>query len=96
MDVRSLGGGMDVCLFGGGLLERWRPTFKKYDPPELSREGSSSLRRETFLTSHPLEGASNLQPVLHHADIVSAQNWSTGERLCVRDANALTEELEPL
>jgi hypothetical protein len=31
----------------------------------------------------PPEGASNLQPVLHHAGKVSAQNWSTGERLCV-------------
>jgi len=34
--------------------------------------------------------------VLHHADVVSAQNWSTGDRLCGGDANALTEELEPL
>ena len=24
-------------------------------------------------------GASNLQPVLHHAGVVSAQNWMTGE-----------------
>ena len=42
------------------------------------------------------EGASNLQPVLHHAGVVSAQNWSTGERLCGGVANALAEELEPL
>ena len=43
-----------------------------------------------------MHGASNLQPFLHHAGVVSAQNWSTGERLCGGDANALTEELEPL
>ena len=43
-----------------------------------------------------IEGASNLQPVLHHAGVVSAQNLSTGERLCGGDANALAEELEPL
>ena len=42
------------------------------------------------------EGASNLQPVLHHAGVVSAQNWSTGKRLCGGDANALAKELEPL
>ena len=44
----------------------------------------------------PPEGASNLQPVLHHAGIVSVQNWSTGDRLCVSDANTLVKELEPL
>ena len=38
----------------------------------------------------------NLQPVLHHAGVVSSQNWSTGGRLCGGDANALAEELEPL
>jgi hypothetical protein len=42
------------------------------------------------------EGVSNLQPVLHHACVVSVQNWSTGERLCGGEANALAEELEPL
>ena len=46
--------------------------------------------------SPPPEGASNLQPVLHHAGIVSAQNWSTGERLCGGDANALAEEDEDI
>jgi hypothetical protein len=44
----------------------------------------------------PPEGASNLEPVLHHAGAVSAQNCSTGERLCGGDAKALAEELEPL
>jgi hypothetical protein len=43
----------------------------------------------------PQEGASNLQPVLHHAGVVPAQNWSTGDHLCGGDANALAEELEP-
>jgi len=28
----------------------------------------------------PPEGASNPQPVMHHAGVVSAQNWSTRER----------------
>ena len=47
------------------------------------------------------QGASNLQPVLHHAGVVSAHKWSTGEkndhqRLCGADANALVEKLEPL
>jgi hypothetical protein len=46
--------------------------------------------------SPPPEGASNLQPVLHHAGIVSAQNWSTGERLSGGDANALAEEDEDI
>jgi hypothetical protein len=41
-------------------------------------------------------GGGNLQSVLHHAGEVSAQNWSTGDRLCVSDANVLAEELEPL
>jgi hypothetical protein len=45
--------------------------------------------------SFPPEGASNLQPVLHHVVVVSVQNWSTGELLCVGDANALAEELAP-
>jgi hypothetical protein len=36
----------------------------------------------------PPEGARNLQPVLHHAGVVSAQNWWTGEHLCGGDANA--------
>jgi hypothetical protein len=44
----------------------------------------------------PPEGASNLQPVLCHAGVVSAPNWWTGEYLCGGDANALVEELEPL
>ena len=38
----------------------------------------------------------NLQPVLHHAGVVSSQNWPTGERLCGGDANAMADELEPL
>ena len=42
------------------------------------------------------EGASNPQPVPHHAGVVSAQHWWTAEHLCGGDANALTEELEPL
>jgi hypothetical protein len=46
--------------------------------------------------SPPPEGASNLQPVLPHAGVVSAQNWSRGERLCGGDANAMAEALEPL
>jgi hypothetical protein len=36
------------------------------------------------------------QPALHHAGVLSAQNWLTGERLCGGDANALAEELEPM
>jgi hypothetical protein len=32
-------------------------------------------------------------PGLHHAGIVSAQNWSTGDRLCGGDANALAYTL---
>jgi hypothetical protein len=46
--------------------------------------------------SPPPEGASNLQHVLYYADAVSDQNWSTGDCLCVGDANVLAEELEPL
>jgi hypothetical protein len=43
------------------------------------------------------KGASNPQTVLCHASIVSAQNWSAGDRpVCVSDANVLAEELEPL
>ena len=42
------------------------------------------------------EGASNLQPFLHHAGIVSAQNWLKVEHLCGGDANVLAKELEPL
>ena len=38
----------------------------------------------------------NLQPVLHHAGVVSSQNWPTGERLCGGGANAMADELEPL
>jgi hypothetical protein len=34
----------------------------------------------------PQEGASNLQPVLHHAGVVSIQNWWTGAHLCGDDA----------
>jgi hypothetical protein len=37
----------------------------------------------------PPEGASNLQPVLHHAGIVSAQNWSTGPEALGRYQSAL-------
>jgi len=42
----------------------------------------------------PQGGHCNLQPVLHHAGVVSAQNWSTCEHLCDSDTNALAEELE--
>lgn len=41
-------------------------------------------------------GTSNLQPVLRHAGVVSAQNWLTGELLCGGVANILSEEPEPL
>ncbi len=43
----------------------------------------------------PPEGGSNLQPVLRHASVVCAQNWSAGARLRGGDANMLAEELEP-
>ena len=52
--------------------------------------------------SPPPEGASHLQPVRRHAGLgfsvlcLLRTNWSTGERLCGGDANALAEELEPL
>jgi hypothetical protein len=42
------------------------------------------------------EGASNLQTVLRHTGVVSAQSWLTDEHLCVGVANTLAEELEPL
>jgi hypothetical protein len=46
------------------------------------------------------KGASNLQPVLRHASVVSAQNWLTGELLysllCGGVANIVAEELESL
>jgi hypothetical protein len=42
------------------------------------------------------KSASNLQPVLRHASVVSAQNWLTGELLCGGVANIVAEELEPL
>ncbi len=44
----------------------------------------------------PGEGAGNLPPVLHHAGVVCLLRFSTGERLCVGDANVMAEELEPL
>ncbi len=47
-------------------------------------------------TLPPPEGVSNPQPVLRLAGVVSAHNWSTGERLCGGDSNVLAEELEPL
>jgi hypothetical protein len=44
----------------------------------------------------PPEVASNLQPVLRHAGIVSAQNWLTGELTCLCGGVANGRELEPL
>ncbi len=41
-------------------------------------------------------GVINPKPVLRHTGGVSAQNWSTGERLCGGDAKVLSEELEHL
>ena len=43
-----------------------------------------------------LKDASNLQPVLRHASIVSAQNWLTGELTCLCGGVANGRELEPL
>ena len=42
------------------------------------------------------KGTSNLQPVLCHAGVVSAQNWLTGELLRGGVAKILAEELETL
>ena len=43
-------------------------------------------------TLPPPEGVSNPQPVLRHAGVVSAHNWSTGDSLCDCDADVLAED----
>jgi hypothetical protein len=54
---------------------------------------SPSLARVALAPSLPL-GVSNLQPVLHHAGVVSAQNWWTGENLCGGYAKKISKALE--
>ena len=74
---------MNVCVWGG---VGWGSVLERSDV-NPNKCMSQCIARYPPLS----EGASNQQPVLCHAGVVSAENWSIGEHLYGGDANALAE-----